>query len=143
MPAERVGRAADESTVRSPSAQADGNGDVDSREFLAGLARLHGDANEALRMCFDIFDVDSSGFLSQEELMALLVLNGFDLGIAAADGSADESRATRLADVFSRMDTNHDGRVSFEEFKKALQTDPVVADAVLQPLRQMRAFKPA
>lgn len=127
----------------SPAAFPDGNGDVDSREFLAGLARLHGDADEALRMCFNIFDADGSGFLSREELMTMLVSNGIDLGEAAADGSADESRATRLADVFSRMDANHDERVSYDEFKKALQTDPIVAEAVLRPLRLMRASRSA
>jgi len=121
----------------------DGNGDVDSREFLAGLARLHGDANEALRLCFSVFDADASGYLSQEELMSLLVSNGIDLGDVAADGSNDERRATRLADVFSRMDTDCDGRVSFDEFKRAIQTDAIVAEAILRPLRLMRESKPA
>ena len=124
------------------AAGADGNEEIDSREFLAGLARLHGDAEEALHMCFNIFDADNSGFLSREELMTMITSNGLDLGAPAADGSADESRATRLADVFSRMDKNHDERVSFDEFKKALQTDPIVAEAVLQPLRQMRKSTP-
>ena len=92
-------------------------------------------------MCFNVFDADNSGFLSREELMNLLSSNGLDLGAVSADGSADESRATRLADVFSRMDFNNDGRVSFDEFKKALQTDPIVAESVMQPLRQMHAIK--
>lgn len=54
-------------------------------------------------------------------------------------GESDESRAVRLADVFARMDTNRDGRVSFDEFKRALQTDAVVAEAILEPLRLMHS----
>lgn len=122
---------------------ADGNGEIDKREFLTGLARLHGNPEEALRMCFSIFDADNSGFLSREELMSLLALNGLDLGEAAADGTTDEHHATRLADVFSRMDSDRDGHISFDEFKRALKTDPVVAEAVLTPLRRMRDAKPA
>lgn len=130
----------------------DGSGDLDPREVLAGLARLRYDAEEALRLCFDAFDRDRAGFLAPADLLRMLASNGIDLSgsrsggggssvgaaIAAAGGETDEERAARIADVFSRMDTDRDGRVSFDEFKRALQTDAAVAEAVLQPLRLMR-----
>jgi calcium-dependent protein kinase len=118
---------------------ADGNGDVEFIEFLAGLARLRSDSDEALKMCFDIFDADKSGFLSRDELMRLLTSNGIDLGATSSDLGADESRAIRLADMFSRMDSNHDEKISFEEFRRALHSDPIVAEAVLKPLREQAA----
>ena len=142
---------------------ADGTGVVDPREILAGLARLHGDADEALRLCFSAFDVSGSGFLSPPDLLRMLTLNGIGSGGSSSAGDAkpavvsggasstappggpgvagesDESRAARLADVFARMDTNRDRRVSFDEFKRALQTDAVVAEAILEPLRLMHS----
>jgi Ca2+-binding EF-hand superfamily protein len=93
-------------------------------------------------MCFEIFDSDKSGFLSRDELMRLLTSNGIDLGAptgSSADLGADESRAIRLAEVFSRMDTNHDQKISFDEFRRALHEDPIVAEAVLRPLREQAA----
>ena len=41
--------------------------------------------------------------------------------------------ASRIAQAFVAMDTNADGKVSFEEFKKAVHSDPIIAEAVLMP----------
>ena len=41
--------------------------------------------------------------------------------------------AGRIARAFSVMDTNADGKVSFEEFRKAVYSDSVIAEALLLP----------
>lgn len=42
--------------------------------------------------------------------------------------------AERIAQAFSAMDTNADGMVSFEEFKKAVFSDPMIAEVVFMPI---------
>lgn len=156
---------------------ADGSGDINAREFLVGLARTcHPNRDEALRLCFNLFDDDGNGFLTLEELLSLITMSGVDFidvelpdeqvdtggagsvapskpsaGIAASpdatgaaridnlspDGGAANARsdviAGRIARAFSAMDTNADGKVSFEEFRKAIYSDSVIAEALLLP----------
>lgn len=59
-----------------------------------------------LEKTFDLYDRDSSGFLDKAEVRA--ALNAIQ-GSPVADGTLDHS--------FSIIDTNHDGKVSKEEFK--------------------------
>lgn len=72
-----------------------------------------------------------------------IVIGGIGAAISAAVGppesnaSASAARrdavAGRIARAFSAMDADSDGRVSFEEFRKAVYSDPVIAEAVLLP----------
>jgi len=82
-----------------------GNGYLDYGEFVAitiHLQRLSNDAH--LRKAFLFFDKDSSGYIERAEL---------------ADALADEAGHTdeaALDNVMQEVDTNKDGRISFEEF---------------------------
>lgn len=42
----------------------------------------------------------------------------------------------KLDEMFDRMDANNDGRISFEEFKEAIEVNNFLQEAVLFPLRQ-------
>lgn len=59
-------------------------------------------SNDELRRAFDALDKDRSGYLDHDEVMAALK----ELGSPAEDASK----------VFLRLDTDHDNRISFEEF---------------------------
>lgn len=41
----------------------------------------------------------------------------------------------KVDEFYDRMDSNCDGRISFEEFRDAMQTDRFLMDALLQPAR--------
>lgn len=61
--------------------------------------------NNLLKSAFDSWDTDSSGFLDEKEVKE--VLFSYSPGIASPDA---------LSDAMKKMDTNGDGRISFEEF---------------------------
>jgi calcium-dependent protein kinase len=86
-------------------ADVNGNGYLDYGEFVAitiHLQRLSNDAH--LRTAFLFFDKDSSGYIERAEL---------------ADALADEAGHTdeaALNNVLREVDTDKDGRISFDEF---------------------------
>lgn len=48
----------------------------------------------------------------------------------------DITEPGKLDEIFDLMDANNDGRVTFEEFKAAMQRDSSLQDVVLSSLRQ-------
>ncbi|CAD6214060.1 unnamed protein product [Miscanthus lutarioriparius] len=87
------------------AADVNGNGYLDYGEFVAitiHLQRLSNDAH--LRKAFLFFDKDSSGYIERAEL---------------ADALADDAGHTdeaALNNILQEVDTNKDGRISFDEF---------------------------
>ncbi|CAL9767499.1 unnamed protein product [Musa acuminata subsp. burmannicoides] len=87
------------------AADVDGNGALDYGEFVAVIIHLQRLSNdEHLRRAFMFFDKDGSNFIELDELSEAL---------------ADESGQTDinvLHDILREVDTDQDGRISYEEF---------------------------
>ncbi|PKU67615.1 Calcium and calcium/calmodulin-dependent serine/threonine-protein kinase [Dendrobium catenatum] len=106
------------------------DGTVDMREILCGLSSLRNSRGDhALRLCFQMYDADRSGCISREELASMLRALPEDCL------PADITEPGKLDDIFDQMDANSDGKVSFEEFKAAMQRDSSLQDVVLSTLR--------
>ncbi|KAI5084225.1 hypothetical protein GOP47_0000394 [Adiantum capillus-veneris] len=110
----------------------DGSGTVDIREIVGGFSSLRkcrGD--EALKLCFQMYDTDGSGYISRDELASMF------RALPEVYLPGDIAEPGKLDEMFERMDTNNDGRVSFEEFKDAMQLDQSLRKAVLSPLERV------
>ncbi|KAJ8464656.1 hypothetical protein OPV22_027208 [Ensete ventricosum] len=87
------------------AADVDGNGALDYGEFVAVIIHLQRLSNdEHLRRAFMFFDKDGSNFIELDELSEAL---------------ADESGQTDinvLHDIIREVDTDQDGRISYDEF---------------------------
>jgi len=106
------------------------DGTVDMREILCGFSSLRNSrGDDALRLCFKMYDSDGSGCISKEEVASMLR--------ALPDDClpVDITEPGKLDEIFDRMDANSDGRVSFDEFKAAMQRDSSLQDVVLSSLR--------
>ncbi|KAK8617264.1 hypothetical protein V6N13_080182 [Hibiscus sabdariffa] len=90
---------------------ANGKGTLDYGEFLAISLHLQRMANdEHLRKAFSFFDKDGNGFIDPDELRDALM----------EDGSDD---CTNVAnDIFQEVDTDKDGRISYDEFAAMMKT---------------------
>ncbi|MED6119912.1 hypothetical protein PIB30_016121 [Stylosanthes scabra] len=106
------------------------DGTVDMREILCGFSSLkNSKGDDALRLCFQMYDADRSGCITKEEVASMLR--------ALPDDClpVDITEPGKLDEIFDRMDANSDGKVTFEEFKAAMQRDSSLQDVVLSSLR--------
>ncbi|ONK77985.1 uncharacterized protein A4U43_C02F13010 [Asparagus officinalis] len=106
------------------------DGTVDMREILCGLSSLRNSrGDEALQLCFQMYDADRSGCISKEELADML------RALPEECLPADITEPGKLDEIFDQMDANSDGKVTFDEFKAAMQRDSSLQDVVLSSLR--------
>ncbi|CAN4108539.1 unnamed protein product [Withania somnifera] len=106
------------------------DGTVDRREIIGGFSSLkYSQGDDALRLCFQMYDTDRSGCISKEEVASMLRALPEDcLPI-------DITEPGKLDEIFDLMDANSDGKVTFDEFKAAMQRDSSLQDVVLSSLR--------
>ncbi|KAH7529164.1 calcium-dependent protein kinase 10-like [Ziziphus jujuba] len=92
-------------------ADVDGNGVLDYGEFVAVTIHLQKMENdEHFRRAFMFFDKDGSGYIEASEL-----------GEALADESGETDNDV-LNDIMREVDTDKDGRISYEEFVSMMKT---------------------
>ncbi|MCL7046158.1 hypothetical protein MKW94_023177 [Papaver nudicaule] len=91
------------------------DGTVDMREIICGFSEM--------------YDTDKSGCISKEEVASMLMALPDDCQ------PADITEPGKLDEIFERMDANSDGKVTFDEFKAAMQRDSSLQDVVLSSLR--------
>ncbi|XAR50101.1 Non-specific serine/threonine protein kinase [Bertholletia excelsa] len=86
-------------------ADVDGSGFLDYGEFVAVTIHLQRMENDAhFHRAFSFFDKDGSGYIELEELREALA------------GESGETDADVLHDIMREVDTDKDGRISYEEF---------------------------
>ncbi|XP_018026876.1 calcineurin subunit B type 2 isoform X3 [Hyalella azteca] len=90
---------------------ADGNGEVDFKEFIQGMSQfsVKGDKESKMRFAFRIYDMDNDGYISNGELFQVLkMMVGNNL------------KDTQLQQIVDKTvlfaDKDEDGKISFEEF---------------------------
>ena len=80
---------------------ADHNGTVDYRELIVCLSVLRERGEGAIKLCFDLYDLDSSGYITRDELAKVLQFT------AVGDMALDMETARMLGETFENMDTDH------------------------------------
>ncbi|KDO22666.1 hypothetical protein SPRG_10981 [Saprolegnia parasitica CBS 223.65] len=104
----------------------DGNGVVDFNELGAGLSVLCGGTQEdKVRAAFALYDANHDGTISKAE-MALYLTSVFkvlyesspETQARLAGVSPDELGEVTADQAFEEADLNHDGSLSFDEFRK-------------------------
>ncbi|XP_051130547.1 calcium-dependent protein kinase 13-like [Andrographis paniculata] len=91
---------------------ANGKGTMDYGEFLAMFLHLQRMANdEHLHRAFSYFDKDGNGYIEPGELCEALVEDG-----------ADDDGKDVANDIFQEVDTDKDGRISYDEFAAMMKT---------------------
>lgn len=102
------------------------DGTVDYIELCSGLSVLcGGSSEEKVAAAFSLFDADGDGFITPKEMESYLasvfsVMYQADTAIAAQPGMIDARSLAHytMLQAFADADKNHDGKLSFEEFRR-------------------------
>ncbi|SCU98537.1 LADA_0H13718g1_1 [Lachancea dasiensis] len=105
----------------------DNSGDVDFQEFITGLSIFsgRGSKDEKLKFAFKIYDIDKDGLISNGELFIVLK-------IMVGNNLEDEQLQQIVDRTIQENDGDADGKLGFEEFKKAVETTEVANSLTLQ-----------
>jgi len=108
------------------AADADGNGTIDYEEFITATMHLNRmDKEDHLYTAFTYFDKDNSGYITIEELEHALREYGMN-----------DDRD--IKEVISEVDSDHDGRINYDEFVAMMRTK-TQADT-MNPKKRRQSF---
>ena len=102
--------------------------EIDFREFMISLsATSRGTLSQKLEWAFKVYDINGDGFISRDEMLEIFfamhkMMNDHDL--SAREGF--ENIEALVDDIIYRFDTNHDGKISMEEFVEGSQNNPTI-----------------
>jgi len=101
------------------------DGAIEFRELMSGMSVLtKGTKDEKMRMCFESFDIDGSGFVDKGE-MELMLDAVYKMMYRGEHVRVDLKEKVDL--IFDNVDINpRDGRLSFDEFKNAATIEPLL-----------------
>ncbi|QPG76386.1 Calcineurin subunit B [Brettanomyces nanus] len=92
-------------------------GDIDFKEFVTGLSAFSssGSVEDKLKFLFKVYDIDNDGYISNGELFLVLRM--------MVASSLTDIQLQQLVDrTIMESDDDGDGRLSFEEFKKIIES---------------------
>ena len=119
---------------------------MDFKEFLQGVSQfsVKGDRNAKLKFAFRIYDLDNDGFISNGELFQVWhwKLNRLCTNIdfsclqvlkMMVGSNLKESQLQQIVDKSIRLaDQDEDGKISFEEFCKAVGNTDITNKMVVE-----------
>ncbi|KAG0557046.1 hypothetical protein KC19_11G098700 [Ceratodon purpureus] len=97
------------------------DGWIDLREVVCGFTSLLRTAHEEdkIRLCFKMYDNDDSGYISKDELALVL-------GALPEDYLPTDISTLQMDEIFEHIDTDSDGRISYQEFRNAISLQDVI-----------------
>ncbi|NWH81233.1 EFCB1 protein, partial [Piaya cayana] len=94
---------------------------INVMEWVEGLSIfLRGTLEERIKYCFEVYDLNRDGYISREEMFQLLK-NCFR-------HSSEEDPNEAVKDLID-IDYDHDGRLSFTDFEKAVRDENLLLEA--------------
>jgi len=98
----------------------DGGGDVDFQEFVSGLSAFSskGNKEEKLRFAFRVYDIDRDGYISNGELFIVLKM-------MVGSNLKDQQLQQIVDKTIMEADLDGDGKISFEEFTRMVESTDV------------------
>ncbi|KAJ0182275.1 hypothetical protein K1T71_001644 [Dendrolimus kikuchii] len=113
-----------------------GEGALRFEAWVKGLSVLLRGTNEERRNhCFAVYDLNSDGYITKDE-MFLLLKNS--LLKQPGDEDPDEGVRDLVELVLKKMDIDKDGRVSSEDYKESVEQEPLLLEAFGQCLPSKR-----
>ncbi|KAH0508572.1 EF-hand calcium-binding domain-containing protein 1 [Microtus ochrogaster] len=105
----------------------DNDGCVSVSEWIHGLSLfLRGTLEEKMKYCFEVFDLNGDGFISKEEMFHMLKNS---LLKQPSEEDPDEGIKDLVEITLKKMDQDHDGKLSFTDYEKAVREETLLLEA--------------
>ncbi|XP_022054392.1 calaxin [Acanthochromis polyacanthus] len=105
----------------------DNDGILSLKEWIEGLSvLLRGTLTEKIKYCFYVYDLNGDSFITREEMFHLLKNS---LVIQPTEEDPDEGVKDLVEITLKKMDHDHDGKLSFEDFEKAVREENLLLEA--------------
>ncbi|ELU15013.1 hypothetical protein CAPTEDRAFT_207746 [Capitella teleta] len=99
---------------------------VGPSEWVEGLSiLLRGNMEEKIQFCFDVYDLNSDGYISREEMFHMLKTS---LVKPTSDEDPDEGIKDLVEVCIKKMDDDQDHRLSFKDFHAAVLREPLLIE---------------
>ncbi|RWS28347.1 neurocalcin-like protein [Leptotrombidium deliense] len=109
----------------------DGNGTIEFMEYLVAFAIMtSSDPNERLKWAFKLFDLNRNNFIEKSEMVNVVKALYEMIGRECSFDFEDETETdfeSGVKSAFDRLDINHDGHISEEEFIEVCKKVPGLA----------------
>ncbi|XP_051764755.1 Kv channel interacting protein 3b, calsenilin isoform X1 [Ctenopharyngodon idella] len=102
----------------------DRSGSIRFEDFVIGLSvLLRGTVTEKLRWAFNLYDINKDGYITKEEMLAIMKSIYDMMGRHTSPCVKDDAAFEHVEKFFQKMDRNRDGVVTIDEFIEACQKD--------------------
>lgn len=104
----------------------DGSGTIDFQEFIMGLSAFSGKTSKSdkLNFAFKIYDIDRDGYIGNGELFIVMKM-------MVGKNLQDEELQQIVDKTMMEADMDGDGKLSFEEFKNAVDSRAIANSLTL------------
>ncbi|KAI4890260.1 hypothetical protein NFI96_014035 [Prochilodus magdalenae] len=100
---------------------------ISVKEWVEGLAVfLRGTLDEKIKYCFDVYDLNGDGYISREEMFHMLKNS---LIRQPTEEDPDEGIKDLVEITLKKMDYDHDSRLSYADFDKAVRDENLLLEA--------------
>ncbi|XP_043923610.1 EF-hand calcium-binding domain-containing protein 1 [Protopterus annectens] len=100
---------------------------VSIAEWIGGLSVfLRGTLDEKIKYCFEVYDLNGDGYISREEMFHMLKNS---LIKQPTEEDPDEGVKDLVELTLKKMDHDHDGRLSYTDFDKAVRDENLLLEA--------------
>ncbi|XP_069504549.1 calaxin isoform X3 [Ambystoma mexicanum] len=107
-------------------------------EWVQGLSIfLRGTLDEKIKYCFDVYDLNGDGYISREEMFHMLKNS---LLKQPSEEDPDEGVKDLVEITLKKMDYDHDGKLSYADFEKAVQEENLLIEAFGPCLPDMKSI---
>ncbi|CAI5690536.1 unnamed protein product [Oreochromis niloticus] len=115
---------------------------VSMKEWIDGLSVfLRGTLDEKIKYCFTVYDLNGDNAISREEMLHMLKGR---LIRQPNEEDPDEGIKDLVEIILKKMDYDHDGKLSFEDFEKAVKDENLLLEAFgtcLPDFRRIEMFE--
>ncbi|XP_069815530.1 calaxin isoform X1 [Dendropsophus ebraccatus] len=105
----------------------DNDSHISVTEWIEGLSVfLRGTLDEKIKYCFEVYDLNSDGYISREEMFHMLKNS---LLKQPTEEDPDEGIKDLVEITLKKMDHDHDSKLSFSDFEKAVREENLLLEA--------------